>query len=475
MIEVLQNYQYDRKITPSEWRYSVTLIGLKRCLHYNNCDYEIEDDALYYHYKDVQNIDHYLNFIEYYYRDQLHHCVVEDLLKQSDQFSDEAIKFVNEKLQANTIGKRVFKAIKFDGTNTAEILQAIVNNRQLLTSDTFKNAKFGYAGYCNANCFMADLKPTCRLLGYNVDAGRKLKGLSYNWDKSALVASDFKEFDYLPFGFTPTHTSYFINNNFSVELLEKTNQHLHTELFKSDISKKAVGGERSNHIIQKTIFFSMAASAKFLDHDVEIIKKQRGADYFETLYLRKVSIDIFKQIIARTDIDEEVLKYAIKLDSDGNYLNIMETVTHHVVELLKLDGVIEMLLKNDAKDASRSNAYSIAQLIKINQHLYRRDIEMENKRAKAAYAAAQDVVAKMKKRKSENKITSYRHKLIANLVAHNYGRFNEVLLQLSSYSEVPFHFAYELFEDFEANKNIAYTFVNALENFERKGGKDDEK
>ncbi len=475
MIEVLQNHQYDRKISLSEWRYSATALGLLRCLIYNNCDYKVEDDVLYYHYKDVQNIDYYLNFVEYYYCDQLHHCIVEDLLKRSDQFSDEDIKIVNDRLNANTIAKKIFKNIKFDGTNVVEVLQVIDDNRQELILDTFKNAKFGYSGYCNGNCFMAEQKATCRLLGYNVDAGRKLKGMSYNWDKGALVANDFREFDYLPFGFTPTYSSYFINNNFSLELLEKTNQHLNTNLFKGDMGKKTVEGESVNHIIQRTIFFSMTTGAKFLNHDVEIIKKQRAADYFETLYLRKSAIDIFAQIESRADIDTEVLKYSIKLSAENSYLNLMETVTHHVVELLKLDSIIELLLKNDTKDNSRSNAYSIAQLIKINQHLYRGDIEMEKISAKAAYAAAKDVVAEMKKRGSENKITSYRHKLIANLVAHNYDRFNEVLLQLSSYSQVSLGFAYDLFEDFEANKNIAYTFVNALENFERKGGKNDEK
>ncbi len=111
MIEVLQNCQYDRKISLSEWRYSATTLGLLRYLIYNNCDYRVEDDALFYHYEDVQNINYYLNFVEYYYRDQLHHCIVEDLLKQGEQFSDKTIKLINKKLQANAIGKKVFKSI----------------------------------------------------------------------------------------------------------------------------------------------------------------------------------------------------------------------------------------------------------------------------------------------------------------------------------------------------------------------------
>jgi len=36
------------------------------------------------------------------------------------------------------------------------------------------------------------------------------------------------------------------------------------------------------------------------------------------------------------------------------------------------------------------------------------------------------------------------------------------MLQLSSYSGVVFNFAYDLFENFDENKNLAYTFINAL-------------
>ena len=62
----------------------------------------------------------------------------------------------------------------------------------------------------------------------------------------------------------------------------------------------------------------------------------------------------------------------------------------------------------------------------------------------------------------QKKITSYRNKLISSLSFKDYDRFKTILLQLSSYSGVTFDFAYNLFDDFEKNKNIAYAFVNAL-------------
>ena len=87
---------------------------------------------------------------------------------------------------------------------------------------------------------------------------------------------------------------------------------------------------------------------------------------------------------------------------------------------------------------------------------------MENKSMKGAYAAAKEVKKIFKQRKAENKINSYKQKLISALTFKDYDRFNEVLLQLSAYSGIPFNFAYDLFEDFDQNKNIAYTFVNAF-------------
>ena len=44
----------------------------------------------------------------------------------------------------------------------------------------------------------------------------------------------------------------------------------------------------------------------------------------------------------------------------------------------------------------------------------------------------------------------------------DFDRFNIVLLNLSNYVDEPVDFAYDLFEDFEKNKELAYTFVNAL-------------
>ena len=77
---------------------------------------------------------------------------------------------------------------------------------------------------------------------------------------------------------------------------------------------------------------------------------------------------------------------------------------------------------------------------------------------KMAYACAKEVAGKL----PENKRESYRQKLTSAIVFKDYDRCCQILLQLSNYADVPFEFAYDLFENFEENKDIAYTFINAL-------------
>ena len=77
---------------------------------------------------------------------------------------------------------------------------------------------------------------------------------------------------------------------------------------------------------------------------------------------------------------------------------------------------------------------------------------------KVAYACAKEVAKKL----PENKRESYRQKLTSAIVFKDYDRCCQILLQLSNYSDVSFDFAFDLFENFEENKDIAYTFINAL-------------
>ena len=85
-----------------------------------------------------------------------------------------------------------------------------------------------------------------------------------------------------------------------------------------------------------------------------------------------------------------------------------------------------------------------------------------NRLMKKAYACAKEVAESL----PENKVKSYRQKLTSTIVFKDYDRCCQILLQLSNYasnySDVKFDFVYDLFEDFESNKDVAYTFINAL-------------
>ena len=80
-------------------------------------------------------------------------------------------------------------------------------------------------------------------------------------------------------------------------------------------------------------------------------------------------------------------------------------------------------------------------------------------RLKGAYACAKQVAKAIE----SNKIDSYRQKLTSAIIFRDYDRVCEILMQLANYSGVKeFGFVYDLFSDFENNKDLAYTFINAL-------------
>lgn len=80
----------------------------------------------------------------------------------------------------------------------------------------------------------------------------------------------------------------------------------------------------------------------------------------------------------------------------------------------------------------------------------------------SARISAYKTVQYLKENNGRNKITSYRQKLTSALVAHDYDRVKEILLQLSNYTGEYYSFVFPLYEDFEANKDIAFAFANEL-------------
>lgn len=469
--------EFSNRIEASDWKNSAAIVGLIRFFDYSGIPYnrdEIFSDEEMYGYEGKSNEgldflkfndeditdEKLFKFIEAYFPDDMHHCIVERKLKQ-DAWSEEEIKLINEKLTANTIMKKFFSKNKFDGSNKNEILDMIQDNRNEIVRETFKNKNNLYKNFCNPNVFQQDAGSTARLQGYYVDFKKKGKSISYRYNPNLYSSSDSRYYDYIPFGFTIGMESFFINDNTSVKQLYYTNNELKSEYdrIKNDSMSSFIN-------TREVLFKNIIESAKFIDFDVEVIKKDINKDYFETLYLRQESIEILK--------NTGKYKVFCKSVKVGNsYINMQEKVTDSIINMRFMDEWIELLMREDIDKKNNSYFFLISSMIQVNS-LIRKKIygggDSMNKSMNSAYAAANNIVTVLSKKGQKNKIDSYRTKLLSSLIFKDYDRFSEILLSLSNFADVNLNFAYDLFEDFEANKEVAYTFVNALNSYTQAKG-----
>ena len=456
-------------LEPFDWRYSAAIVGLRKYLEWLGVDEEpnliITEDTLEYNKKYLDKED-FLKFAEYYFKDDMHHIEIENKLKEKNPTEDQ-INIVNEKMKANTILKNKFKKIKFDGHNQDEIQNIIDQNREEIICETFRNKNNLYKNYCNPNQLFKDKQECCRLNGYYIDMPKKGKSISYAFDKSNYLGNDIPEFDFIPFAFSGCREKFFINDNVDLNRLQKTNNQWNRTV-KAQMEELKQKGERVN---TKRIFIDCLIEAKdFLQSDIEIIVKKPERAYFETLYLRKESLEILKNMKSYY----KAFCFSIKI-SDDYWINILNEVFDAVVNFTLLDNLINKLLK-DSREGG--NSYAISKLLKVNVEIKKGDEKMKNT-MKAAFACAKQIVDKKdgnKPRVSDTKLKSYCTKLINAIILDDYDQFQKILINLSNYAEVPCGFAYDLFEDFEGNKEIAYTFVNSLNRYKNNNqeGKDNE-
>lgn len=286
MKSIIQHEKFNTKMETSDWRYSASIVGLKKYFDYlvNKGEgvesnlYEIDDDVISYNSEEITE-ERYLLFVEYYFEPAMHHRVIEQVLNNSE-FTDVQIKLVNDKLKANVIMKKVFGEIKFPDDNKEIILQKVNENRLMLIKETYRSGKSLYANFANTNSLFIEPGNICRILNYNIDAPKKSKSISYNWDFKTYKFEDEKEFDFIPFAFSKSYEGFFINNNYSIKQLFSTNNLI-------SYSENP----------RSTLFCDLKNSADFIDFDVEVITKNRDDDYFETLYIRKDAIKIFLSLI----------------------------------------------------------------------------------------------------------------------------------------------------------------------------------
>lgn len=447
------NTDFNVKLEPSDWRFSAAIVGLLEYFEYIDTletSYKVEDEYILYN-SELITKENYLKFVEKKYGENLHHKYVELNLEHYNQDNNEndntyIIKSINEKLSGNTIMKKIFKKIKFDGTNRDEILSLVNKHREELILETFRNKSDMYKNYCNTNQLFNENQKYCRLVGYYIDAPKKGKSTGFGFNMSSFVGQDIQEFDFIPFAFINDRESLFINGNYEINRLTSAKQ-VFQEKIKADIENLEL--ENKYRGIKYSLFKGIIESSDFIEYDVEVIVKDRDKDYFETLYIRKQSIDILKKINERK-IDYNSLCFSYKIN-DNYYIDIYKKVMECILNNTLLDDVIDLLLKE------KKNYYTVYQLININD-LIRGEKIMDDKIRKIIHACANEVRNKI----PENKLESYRQKLTSSIIFKDYDRVCQILLQLSGYSDVYFSFADELFMDFEKNKDIAYTFINAL-------------
>lgn len=465
----IEGFTFNRRLEASDWRYSATALGIKRFLNFHSLPYRSRKRNFYYNIEDISNEKddrNYLAFVESYFHEYMHHIKILELLKFES--NEENIKEINDKLSANTIMKRIFKEIKYDGKNKDEIKILISKNKDDIIRDTYINGKKMYAKYCNTSKYRTQKGEVCRLLGFYVDTGRKLRSLGFGFNKNARIYNDELEFDFIPFAFTKGIEAIFINNNISMENIFITNDRFVNKI--------------QNINEWKNSFFNYVKGSQYIDYDVEIIKKVMELEgyknnYYESFYLRSPTINIFKELSERRDKQYivKILKLPIKINESE--IRLINEVINCIINLRNLDELINSFFKLKIDN----QASILAILININTVIYknldRLEGNMDNdKYLKTTRDTAFDVLNKLKEMGNENKIKTYRHKLISAIVTNDYDHFIEIMLQLSSYTEIAFIFMHELIADFETNKNLAYAFINSLiENKEKSDEKDKNK
>ena len=454
---------YNSRIEPSDWRYSAAIVGMIRFFDDREIAYSFKGRYLYYNFEDIHNEENnlegdknYLLFAEKWFSDKMHHKELDIRLEQSE-FTEEQISEINKKLSANTIMKKVFKGIKFDTSNKELILNLIEDNRLELIRDTFCNAKSGYQKFINNSKYRSESGEVCRLLGFCVDTGRKTKSIGFCFDKESRTFNDEVEFDFIPFAFSRSGSSIFINNNTSIQYLLQSNGEMDYFL----------GQQFENQKTWNSVFYSYSEGAGFIDYDVEVIIKNTETDYYESMFVRQNAIEIFKKISDNSEFSDSlknVFKRHVKVN-ENYYINVMQEVTESILNELSLDDLIERLMKVEYDtDSPTPETYCLSRLIYINKIIYeKREGNMEKTpEFKGSSAAASQVVQYFITNRQENKIKGYQQRLANTLISKDYDRFVEIMLQLSSYTEVPFVFMHKLIQDFEANKNLAYNFINSL-------------
>lgn len=449
-------FDYDTLLQPTDWRFAAAVVGLCKYFDYFGIVYkvlyDVEEkpdnyihgfDGIIYKSEDITE-EKYLEFAENYFEKYMTHKNILNIL-ESQEFSEEQVKLVNDLVKSKTVLKGLFDKIKFDGTNKDIFISTIEENRAEIIKNIFKNGNNLYKNYCNERLIFTEDNSTCRLRGYNVDKDRKTSNLGFCFSKESFESNDILEFDFIPFAFSNSdmRETYFVNNNFSVKSLTQTNYAFSNQLSSTE-----------NKDDKNKLMLVLQNSKDYISYDVEIISKSQDKAYYETFFVRLERLKKLRELSGKS------LNFVKKINDDY-WFNLEKEVYMRCLNNVLLDDVILMMLKfyfddNAVKGYIKSRT---DMLIDINVSWKGNDIMDEIKSAKSCGFLTSKKLIEMK---SSNKINSYKQKIISALCAHDYDRAKEIILSLSAYVGMEFSFFYTFLENAEENKDLAFAFASAL-------------
>lgn len=449
-------FDYDTLMQPTDWRFAAAVVGLCKYFDYFGIVYkvlyDVEEkpdnyihgfDGIIYKSEDITE-EKYLEFAENYFEKYMTHKNILNIL-ESQEFSEEQIKLVNDLVKSKTVLKGLLGKTKFDGTNKDIFISTIEENRAEIIKNIFKNGNNLYKNYCNERLIFTEDNSTCRLRGYNVDKDRKTSNLGFCFSKESFESNDILEFDFIPFAFSNSdmRETYFVNNNFSVKSLTQTNYAFSNQLSSTE-----------NKDDKNKLMLVLQNSKDYISYDVEIISKSQDKAYYETFFVRLERLKKLRELSGKS------LNFVKKINDDY-WFNLEKEVYMRCLNNVLLDDVILMMLKfyfddNAVKGYIKSRT---DMLIDINVSWKGNDIMDEIKSAKSCGFLTSKKLIEMK---SSNKINSYKQKIISALCAHDYDRAKEIILSLSAYVGMEFSFFYTFLENAEENKDLAFAFASAL-------------
>lgn len=449
-------FDYDTLLQPTDWRFAAAVVGLCKYFDYFGIDYkvlcDVEEkpdnyihgfDGIIYKSEDITE-EKYLEFAENYFEKYMTHKNILNIL-ESQEFSEEQIKLVNDLVKSKTVLKGLLGKTKFDGTNKDIFISTIEENRAEIIKNIFKNGNNLYKNYCNERLIFTEDNSTCRLRGYNVDKDRKTSNLGFCFSKESFESNDILEFDFIPFAFSNSdmRETYFVNNNFSVKSLTQTNYAFSNQLSNTE-----------NKDDKNKLMLVLQNSKDYISYDVEIISKSQDKAYYETFFVRLERLKKLRELSGKS------LNFVKKINDDY-WFNLEKEVYMRCLNNVLLDDVILMMLKfyfddNAVKGYIKSRT---DMLIDINVSWKGNEIMDEIKSAKSCGFLTSKKLIEMK---SSNKINSYKQKIISALCAHDYDRAKEIILSLSAYVGMEFSFFYTFLENAEENKDLAFAFASAL-------------